>query len=568
MAMFSRLRSRGHFSPEGAALESLFKSQAMIEFDLTGTIITANANFLELMGYTLAEVQGQHHRMFVEPETAQSADYAAFWANLRAGQFSRGEFRRRTKSGAPVWIEGSYNPVFDAKGMPVKIIKVASDVTSQRQAAADLSSQLEAIGKSQAVIEFALDGTILNVNDNFCQAMGYRAAELVGRHHRMFITPAQAASRDYTLFWERLGAGEFQAGEFQRVGKDGRQVWIQASYNPIFNLEGKPYKVVKFATDVTGRKLAVNALGQGLTQFAEGDLSVQLNEQFVGELEVVRQAFNSSVARFADVVGQLRAMSSALKAATGEMMLGANDLSGRTNKQASTIQETSTTITELARTVAANASMAQDAAAKARAVSQAAAHSGNVMGEANGAMERITQSSSKISSIIGLIDDVAFQTNLLALNASVEAARAGDAGRGFAVVAVEVRRLAQSAAAASAEVKALVQQSAAEVQNGSQLVSAAAERLASMLGSVDQSSALVDRIAAASREQAASIEEVSGAVRQLDEMTQHNASLVDQTNAAVEQTELQAHELDAIVDVFRFGPPAAAGIKPVRRAAA
>jgi methyl-accepting chemotaxis protein len=284
---------------------------------------------------------------------------------------------------------------------------------------------------------------------------------------------------------------------------------------------------------------------------AQGDLTQTIDTPFPPEFEGLRQALNGTVQRFADVLGQLRTTSRSLKAATGEMLSGANDLAERTTRQAATIEETSAAMEQLAATVAGNAGMAQEAAGKAVAVSRTAEESGTVMSEANQAMERITQSSAKISNIIGMIDDIAFQTNLLALNASVEAARAGDAGKGFAVVAVEVRRLAQSAASASADVKALVEQSATEVRGGSKLVSDAADRLAEMLEAARKNSALVDSIARASRDQASAIEEVSVAVRTLDEMTQHNAALVEQTNAAIEQTESQAHTLDGIVAMFR-----------------
>jgi methyl-accepting chemotaxis protein len=251
-----------------------------------------------------------------------------------------------------------------------------------------------------------------------------------------------------------------------------------------------------------------------------------------------------------DIITQLRGTSGSLKTATSEILTGANDLSERTTRQAATIEETSAAIEQLSRTVVDNAGQAEQASREARAVSVEAEASGEVMGEATGAMERITQSSAKISNIIGLIDDIAFQTNLLALNASVEAARAGDAGKGFAVVAVEVRRLAQSAASASADVKALIEQSADEVKGGTRLVASAAERLHAVQGAIRTNASLLDGIARASRQQAASIDEVNVAVRQLDEMTQHNAALVEQTNAAIEQTEAQANELDRVISVF------------------
>ena len=535
---------------EHAMLEAITKSQAIIEFNLDGTIITANPNFLNLLGYELSEIVGQHHRMFVDPGYANGNDYRAFWDRLRRGEFDSAEYMRIGKGGKQVWIQASYNPVLDAAGKPIKVVKFAADVTKQKMAAADAQGQLAAISKSQAVIEFNMAGEVLTANENFCTALGYHLDEIKGRHHRLFVQPDYANGPEYRAFWESLGRGEYQAAEYLRIGKGGREVWIQASYNPIFDLNGKPYKVVKYATDITGRKAAVNMLGAGLAKLAEGDLTVSIDTQFVGELEEVGTAFNETVGKFSGIVGQLRSTSGSLKSATSEILAGTNDLAERTTKQAAAIEETSAAMEQLATTVVDNAKRAESASGKARAVSTAAEQGGKVMLEANAAMERITASSSKISNIIGMIDDIAFQTNLLALNASVEAARAGDAGKGFAVVAVEVRRLAQSAAGASSEVKVLIEQSANEVKAGSKLVSDAAGRLTAMLEGVRENTDLINGIAAASQEQSNAIGEVTTAIRQMDEMTQHNAALVEETNAAIEQTEGQANELDRIVDVF------------------
>jgi methyl-accepting chemotaxis protein len=550
-----------------AALAALSASQAMIEFELDGTIITANANFLAAMGYGLAEIAGRHHRIFVEPADANAPAYLQFWDRLRQGTFQAAEYKRIGKNGKEVWIQASYNPVFDAAGKPVKIIKIATDVTAQKLINADHIGQMAAISKSQAVIEFNLDGTILTANDNFCAAMGYRADEIVGRHHRMFVQPDVAGGADYRAFWERLGHGQFEAAEYMRLGKGGKEVWIQASYNPIMDMNGRPYKVVKFATDVTARKASVSLIGAGLARLAEGDLTVRIDSLLVGELDGVRHTFNDTVEKFAHIVSQLRETSSILKTATGDILSGANDLADRTTRQAAAIEQTSAAMEELAGTVRENAKRTEQASKTSLGVSDAAGSTGAVMSQANLAMERISLSSSKISNIIGMIDDIAFQTNLLALNASVEAARAGDAGKGFAVVAVEVRRLAQSAAGASADVKLLVDQSATEVATGSRLVSDAAEKLNAMVHSVQQSTALIGQIATATQDQSTAIVEVTTAVREMDEMTQHNAALVEQMNASLEQTETQARELDEIVDVFVLDARPRSARPPVDRPA-
>ncbi|WP_375599043.1 methyl-accepting chemotaxis protein [Devosia sp. Naph2] len=456
--------------------------------------------------------------------------------------------------------------VFRANGLE----KAALDAQARQHLAeaADHTGQLQAISRSQIVVEFALDGTVQTANGNFLDLLGYRLEDIIGRPNALFLFDADPDSAQYKAFWQELAQGAFKSGEYRRRGRDGREVWIQSTFTPISDAEGVPYKVVQFATDVTARKQSVAAIGAGLKQLADGDLTSTIATPFPPEFEDLRVALNGTIARFGDVVGQLRMTTRSLRTASGELLSGANDLSERTTRQAATIEETSAAMEELAGTVASNADMAEQAAGKAETVAKAAADSGTVMGEANGAMERITQSSAKISNIIGMIDDIAFQTNLLALNASVEAARAGDAGKGFAVVAVEVRRLAQSAAQASSEVKALVERSAEEVKGGSGLVAAAADKLKAMLDAVKENSELVRNIARASREQAASIEEVNSAVRTLDQMTQHNAALVEQTNAVIAQTESQTQTLDTIVDVFKLGDPdEAIGSDEGRRAA-
>ena len=298
---------------------------------------------------------------------------------------------------------------------------------------------------------------------------------------------------------------------------------------------------------------AVTETGDVLSAIDEADLTTRVSGEYAGALAGLKRSTNLVAEKFTEIVERLKSTSSQLRTATGEILSGANNLSERTSKQSTTIQVTSRTVEVLATTVKKNAERASEASRNAAAVSHAAKQGGEVMTMATAAMERITISSSKISNIIGLIDDVAFQTNLLALNASVEAARAGETGKGFAVVAIEVRRLAQSAAEASSRGKSLIEESAVEVSRGSALVEDAAQKFGTMLQSVEMNHSLLESIAEESSQQAAGIVEVNSAVQMMEEMTQHNAALVEETNAAIEQTEAQAKELDVIVDVFKVG---------------
>ena len=235
---------------------AISKSQAVIEFATDGTIIAANKNFLDALGYRLDEIKGKHHSMFVAPEIRESAEYRAFWANLNRGEYQAGEYKRIGKGGKEVWIQASYNPILDSSGKPDKVIKFASDVTAQKIHSMGDAGKIAAIGRAQAVIEFNLDGTIVTANENFLSALGYSLAEIERKHHSMFVAPAERDGSAYREFWASLNRGDLKSGEFKRLGKGGRGIWIQASYHPILDLNGKPFKVVKYATDTTAQVIA------------------------------------------------------------------------------------------------------------------------------------------------------------------------------------------------------------------------------------------------------------------------------------------------------------------------
>ena len=472
---------------------------------------------------------------------------------------------------------------------------------------ADLKGQCAAIQRVMAVIEFDPAGRILTANGNFLNVMGYRLEEIQGQHHGMFVTPEVRNSDAYRRFWQKLGNGEFEAGAYQRLGKGGREVWIQASYNPILNAAGKPYKVVEYASDITAQVLLTQQMQRTVTQtedvikaatrgelarrievtqtsvdvhrmaeainllletvaqmFAEvrkvvqaateGDLTQRVPTAGKhGELARIAEAVNLVVGSMADMVLTVKATSVEVLRGAEEISQGNMNLSQRTEQQSSSLEETASSMEEMTSTVKQNADNAGQANQLATAARAQAEKGGSVVGQAVAAMSKINEASTRIADIIGVIDEIAFQTNLLALNAAVEAARAGEQGRGFAVVASEVRSLAGRSATAAKEIKELIQDSVRKVEDGSLLVTQSGQTLEQIVVSVKKVSDIVAEIAAASREQSSGIEQVNKAVVQMDEMTQQNAALVQQATAASQSMAEQARELARSMERYHAG---------------
>ncbi|WP_184716038.1 methyl-accepting chemotaxis protein [Caulobacter sp.] len=531
-------------------LAALDRSLATIEFDPTGKILSANPNFCGAMGYKLEEIIGKHHSMFVEAAYATSSEYRAFWDKLGRGEFDAREYLRVGKGGAEVWIQASYNPIRNNRGVVTRIVKIATVITDQKQKNAEHQGKMEAISRAQAVIEFTPEGQILCANSNFLEAMGYTLDEIKGRHHRIFVETAYANSADYGEFWRRLNSGEFVAAEFKRVGKDGREVWIQASYNPIFDHKRRIAKVVKFATVVTGRVHAVNEIATGLEHLASNDLTYRIQSQVDPQFDKVRNDFNTAMSSLDDAMGVVAHATRGVGAGAHEISIASDDLSRRTEQQAASLEETAAALDEITATVNRSAEGAKQASATATGARADAARSGEIVADAVAAMSEIEGSSTKITSIIGVIDEIAFQTNLLALNAGVEAARAGEAGRGFAVVAQEVRALAQRSAEAAKEIKTLIANSTAQVDRGVKLVGETGTALSAIVAKVSTIDGLISEIAQSSREQATGLSEVNTAVNRMDQVTQQNAAMVEEANAASTSLRSEAEELAHLVARF------------------
>ena len=464
--------------------------------------------------------------------------------------------------------------VFDAEKNYVGNVLEWDDVTEQRLN----KGIIEIIDKYQGTIEFDLDGKITQANENFLNVVGYSLDEIRGKHHSMFVFEEEKRSAAYREFWDGLNRGNIQSGKFRRMNSRGKEVWIDASYNPILDVNGKPFKVVKIAKDITEaeqqaqqraameqeQSRVVDVLTVGLKQLSEGDLTNRLEEPFAQEYEALRQSYNTTVDKLQDALRGVIDNAGGIHTGASEVSQAADDLSRRTENQAATLEQTAAALDELTASVksaAEGATKANDVVSEAK---QNAESSGAVVQTAVTAMSEIEKSSSQISQIIGVIDDIAFQTNLLALNAGVEAARAGEAGRGFAVVASEVRALAQRSSDAAKEIKQLISTSSQHVEKGVDLVGQAGSALKEIVASVSDINSLVSEIASSAKEQSTGITEINTAVNQMDQGTQQNAAMVEETTAASHSLTQEADELVNLVSRFKTDKDGSAGAKPTK----
>lgn len=500
-------------------LQAINKTQAVIEFSMDGEILDANENFLTTVGYRLDEITGRHHRMFVEPAYAESSAYRDLWARLNRGEPDTGEYKRVGRDGREIWILASYNPILDLNGVPFKVVKYATDITAQKMATANFEGQLAAISKSQAVIEFNLDGTVIDANDNFLNTLGYVRDDVKGRHHSMFVTAGYRDSYEYQQFWAKLGRGEYDQGQYKRIAKDGREIWIQASYNPILDLNGKPYKVVKYASDVTSRRKVAEQVQQiaGIVASAASEM----------------RATAEGMARTAEqATGQVGVVVSAAQVASANVQT-----------VAAAGEELSASISEIARQVSQSTMITQQAVAETDRTSQS--------------IQTLAEAAQKIGNVVTLINNIAGQTKLLALNATIEAARAGDAGKGFAVVASEVKSLSDQTAKATHEISSQVSAmqaatatSVTAIQDIADTIRKVADIASAIASAVEEQSAATAEISASVVEAASRTAEVSGNMAGVnDAVTETSMASGELLNASSELA-VQAESLSGAMESF------------------
>jgi len=472
---------------------ALGRSMARIEFDADGNILRANENFEAAMGCKSDDITGKHHSIFVPEEIVNSGEYKNFWKKLAAGEFLSGAFPRKRQDGSLIWLEATYNPIFDSKGRVSKVVKFASDITERRNERALLQSVFDAINTSQAVIEFDLDGTIITANENFLSVMGYSLDEIKGKHHSMFVRKDQRETSEYKTFWQKLNQGTFQAGQFQRVGKNGKDVWIEATYNPVLDAVGNPIKVIKFATDISEKtKLLID-----LKKMIDGNFA-EINDN-IADLK-------SSAVQSVD-------------ASTNAMEL--------TRNVAASAEQMAASIAEISQ------SMAQSQGETERAYEQT--------NTANEMTQRMTGVVDQMGNIVEVIRDIAGQINLLALNATIESARAGEAGKGFAVVANEVKNLANQAARATEDITQEItgiQDISAEVAGALETIRGSVETVrndvTSISSAVTEQTAVTENVSASVREMAHSVEGMSSNLEAIRETTSTVEASVQRTREAAE----------------------------------
>ena len=534
-----------------AISQAIHRSQAVIEFDFNGNVLTANANFLRVMGYSLEEIVGKHHSQFVDPAYKSSQAYSDFWAQLRRGEFTVGQYKRIAKGGRELWLSATYNPVMDNNGKPYKIIKLATDVTAQAIDASRVRIALDKVASNVMVAD--TDGNIIYMNDSVTNMFQAAAAEI--RTVLPQFDPNRVLGSSFDAFHkvpshQRNLLGQLRSTHITEI-KLGKAV-LKIIATPVIDAGGQRLGTVVQWIDRSLEFSTEQEVNAVVSAANTGDLTQRIVEEGkLGFFATLATGVNSILEANSNLVRNIQTATMEVSTSADEISTGNLNLSQRTEEQAASLEQTASSMEQMTSTVRQNADNAANASTLASAARSQAEKGGAVVAEAVSAMQGINAASNKIANIIGVIDEIAFQTNLLALNAAVEAARAGEQGRGFAVVASEVRSLASRSAEAAKEIKSLIQDSVSRVAQGTQLVDQSGKVLNEIVSAVTKVTTIIAEIAAASQEQASGIDQVNKAVTSMDQVTQQNAALVEEAASAAESLLEQAQSLSGMIGRFR-----------------